>query len=159
MGELQFIPGNTRNCLENWEAITSDEYILQLARGIPLEFVCEPPRQLELPRYYNFNQRDKEIIEEEVNKLVNRNIVSEISSGWKFVSNIFIRPKQNNKFRLIIDLSPLNEYILKEHFKMDNLNSAIDLLSKGSFLASVDLRDAYYTLPIAEEFQPYVCFQ
>lgn len=76
-----------------------------------------------------------------------------------FVSNVFIRPKPNNKFRLIIDLSPLNEYVLKEHFKMDNLNSAIDLLSSGAFLASIDLRDAYYTLPIAEQFKPYMCFQ
>lgn len=159
MGELQFIPGNTRNCLRNWESITSDAFVLQLAKGIPLEFVQEIPSQYELPRYYNFNAHDKDIIDLEVKNLVERKIVSEIEEGWKFVSNIFIRPKPNNKFRLIIDLSPLNAYIHKEHFKMDNLNSAIDLMSPNSFLASIDLKDAYYTLPIAEFFQPYICFQ
>lgn len=84
MGELQFVPGNTRNFLANWELLTSDEYIVQLARGIPLEFLQEPPIQSELPRYYNFNQRDKLIIDDEVNKLLNRNIISRVYEGWKF---------------------------------------------------------------------------
>lgn len=47
----------------------------------------------------------------------------------------------------------------KEHFKMDNLESAIDLMFPNAYLASIDLRDAYYTLPIADRFKPYMCFQ
>lgn len=88
-----------------------------------------------------------------------RGIVSEIVGGWKFVSNIFIRPKPNNKVRLIIDLSPLNASILKEHFKMDNVESAIDLMKEDAYLASIDLQDAYYTLPVREADKPYLCFQ
>lgn len=127
--------------------------------GIPLEFIGCPPTQCHLPREYKFNVKDKEAISAEVSKLLNRGIVSEIREGWEFVSNIFVRPKPNNKIRLIIDLSPLNIHIKKEHFKMDNLQSAIDMMSKGAFMASIDLQDAYYTLPIAEQFKPYMCFQ
>lgn len=72
---------------------------------------------------------------------------------------MFIRPKPNNKWRLIINLSTLNHSIRKEHFKMDNINVALDLLFPGAFMASIDLRDAYYTLPLSKSFQPYVCFQ
>lgn len=105
------------------------------------------------------NANDSKVIDSEVQKLVDRHIVTEIKEGWKFVSNIFVRPKPNNKFRLIIDLSPLNKFILKEHFKMDNLQSAVELMRPGVYISSIDLRDAYYTLPIAEEFKPYICFQ
>lgn len=85
--------------------------------------------------------------------------MTEVFSGWNFISNIFLHPKPNNKFWLIIDMSPLNVYIHKEHFKMDNLESAIELMFEGAFMCLIDLRDAYYTLPIVEVFKPYMCFQ
>lgn len=42
---------------------------------------------------------------------------------------------------------------------MDNLELAIDLMFEEAFLCSIDLRDAYYTLPIGEQFKPYMRFQ
>ena len=41
---------------------------------------------------------------------------------------------------------------------MDNIQSAITLLSQGCFMASVDLRDAYYTVPIHPESRKYLRF-
>lgn len=134
-------------------------YILQLTQGIPLEFIDQPPVQDKLPREYKFNEKDANAISEEVDKLIERNIVTEVTSGWNFVSNVFARPKPNNKIRLIIDLSPLNKSIKKLHFKMDNLQSAVDLMFRGAFLASIDLRDAYFTLPVLPEYKSFLCFQ
>lgn len=42
---------------------------------------------------------------------------------------------------------------------MDNINVALDMTFPGAFMASIDLRDAYYTIPISRSLQPYVCFQ
>lgn len=159
LGEECFKPGNTINFISEWENITSDQEILQFISGIKEDFITWPPIQDKLPPIYRFNDDHKEAIDGEVDKLLKREIVSKISHGWKFVSNVFIRPKPNNKWRLIIDLSPLNVHIRKEHFKMDNLNVALDMLFPGAFMASIDLRDAYYTLPIAKSLQPYVYFQ
>lgn len=61
--------------------------------------------------------------------MLEREIVDQIESGWSFVSNIFARPKPNNNIRLIIDLYPLNDSLQKVHFKIDNLQSAVDFLS------------------------------
>lgn len=77
----------------------------------------------------------------------------------QYVSNIFLRPKPNNKYRMIIGLSDLNNDIEKHHFKMQHLEVAIDMLDRGSFLVSIDLKDAYYTVPIDPLFRKFLCFQ
>ena len=37
---------------------------------------------------------------------------------------------------------------LYRHFKMDTLETAIKMMKPGYYMASVDLKDAYYTVPI-----------
>lgn len=126
--EAQFCPGNTKNFLSKWKSVTSDPEILDLILGISLEFIDEPPTQCHAPRPFSFNEKEHLAIQEEVQQLIDKRFVSKISSGWKFISNIFVVPKQNDKFRLIIDLSPLNKFIKKEHFKMDNLEVAVSMI-------------------------------
>ena len=59
---------------------------------------------------------------------------------------------------MILDLSLLNEDVHKRHFKMQHLEVAIDMLQQGDFMASIDLKDAYYTIPIHPEHQKFLCF-
>ena len=98
-------------------------------------------------------------IHEELNTLENKNVIERCSHvNGEFISHIFTRPKKNGGVRLILDLSKLNKYITYCHFKMDNIFTAVSLLSEGDFMASVDLRDAYYTVPIHTESRKYLRF-
>ena len=72
-----------------------------------------------------------------------------------FVSNVFLRPKNNGKFRMIIDLSDLNHHLRKTHFKTDHLESAHELVHPGSFFAFVVLRDAYYSVPFGNHTRDF----
>ena len=45
-------------------------------------------------------------------------------------------------------LKGLNQLIEYHHFKMDTLWSAVRSMTPGCFMASVDLKDAYYIVPI-----------
>ena len=58
---------------------------------------------------------------------------------------------QNGEYRMVLNLKKLNEYIPYKHFKMETFENALTLISKGSYMASVDLRHAYYSIQIAEE--------
>lgn len=44
------------------------------------------------------------------------------------------------------------------YFKMDTLASTIKLLHRGCYIASVDLKDAYYSVPVAENCRKYLRF-
>ena len=76
----------------------------------------------------------------------------------EFISTIFVRPKADGSFRLILNLKRLNEHIVYHHFKMESLKSVIQLMEKDCFMASVDLRDAYYSVPMSVHAQKYLKF-
>ena len=59
---------------------------------------------------------------------------------------------------MILNLKGLNKHIEKHHFKMDTLWSAVQLVTPNCFMASVDLKDTYYVVPIAEEHHKYLRF-
>lgn len=67
--------------------------------------------------------------------------------------------KKDCRYRIILDLSELNECIEYHHFKMDTLNTVVDLITPGCYMASIDLKDAYYTVPIAESHRNFLKFR
>ena len=59
---------------------------------------------------------------------------------------------------MILNLKGLNKHIEKHHFKMDTLWSAVRLMTPNYLMASIDLKDAYYVVSIAEEHHKYLRF-
>ena len=76
----------------------------------------------------------------------------------QYVSRIFEVPKKTGDYRLILDLSDLNLYLTKIHFKMEGLQAISSLICQGDFLASLDLQDAFLTVAMHHEFFKYLCF-
>ena len=76
----------------------------------------------------------------------------------EFISTIFIVPKPNGKFRLIINLRYLNEFIHYDHFKQETFKVVLDLLQKNDFMTSVDMEQAYFSIPMHENYQKYLKF-
>jgi hypothetical protein len=76
----------------------------------------------------------------------------------EYISNIFIRPKKDGGHRLILNLAKCNEHVQKRHFKMQTLVSAINLITKGCFMASIDWKDAYYSVPVSKHYQKCLRF-
>ena len=94
--------------------------------------------------------------------LLQKSVILEIDptpQKEEFISSIFIRPKKNGGIRLILNLKSFNKNIVTHHFKLQSLQSAIDLMTKNAFMASVDFSDAYYSVPIRESDQKYLRFQ
>lgn len=65
-----------------------------------------------------------------------------------YISNIFTRPKKDGGHRIIRNLKSLNNDIEHINFKMDTLKSAIYLVKKDCYFASIDLKDAYYSVAV-----------
>ena len=76
----------------------------------------------------------------------------------KHLSNVFLRPKKNGSYRLILNLKGLNGGIEYKKFKMEMLESIVKLIRPNCYMSSLDLSDAYYSVPIAKEHQAYLCF-
>jgi len=85
-------------------------------------------------------------------------IVKAVYEPGQFVSPIFIRPKKNGEHRMVLNLKKLNEFIPYHHFKMDTFEKALNLITKDTYMGSIDLRHAYYSIGIAPEQQKYFRF-
>ena len=60
---------------------------------------------------------------------------------------------------MILNLKRFNQHVEYQHFKMDSVWTPIRLMTAGCYVASVDLKDAYYSVPIEEPHQKYLKFE
>lgn len=77
-----------------------------------------------------------------------------------FVSPFFAVPKAgSDKIRPIIDLRALNEHLHYEHFKMESLRTVKDLILEDDYLVKLDLKDAYFAVPVHPDHQRFLQFR
>ena len=76
-----------------------------------------------------------------------------------FFSRVFLRPKPNGTWRLILDVSELNKYVKCQTFKMDTAQVVRDAISQSCWATSVDFSDAYHHIPMSDSHRKYLCFQ
>ena len=69
-----------------------------------------------------------------------------------------MRPKKDGKYRMILNLRELNDAVVYHRFKMSTLKSAINLLSKDCYMASIDWKDAHFCVPICKEHRKLLQF-
>lgn len=81
-----------------------------------------------------------------------------IQSDRQFISSYFLIKKSDGSFRFVLNLKKLNEYMLTKHFKLKDGRTAEKLLSRGDYLANLDLQNAYYLIPISESSSRYLRF-
>lgn len=72
---------------------------------------------------------------------------------------IFLIPKKTGGFRPIINLKSLNKFLLYRHFRMEGIQTLRHIVRKGDWLAKIDLKDAYLTVPIKPDFRKFLCFK
>ena len=144
----QFVPA--------WKDINDDPEVLDWAEHCHLEFIDGVPLVQETDyKVIQFNDAESAIIDSEIVKLLNKGVIVESTNSQReFVSSIFLRLKKNGvDYRMILNLKELNTFIVYRHFKMDSLKTVTDLITQGCYMASVDIKDAYYTVPIATDQQ------
>ena len=150
--------GKTALCFARWRQLTSDAHILSWVRGVHIDFT-EQKHQSYPPVPIQFASPDVKRISHEIQRLLERQVIEFASPVLgQYISNIFFRVKKDGSIRLILNLKALNLHVEYHHFKMETLQAAIQLMSRGCYLASVDLKDAYYSVPMAPQDRKYLRF-
>ena len=75
----------------------------------------------------------------------------------EFLSPICLVPKKDGEYRMILNLKTLIESITY-HFKMDTFEIALKLIKPNCYMASVDLRNACYSINVEESSEITLCF-
>ena len=131
---------------------------MQTVSGYNIEFLHRP-YQYNIPSEIKFDSVQSDLINNEVNELVSKGAI--VPCEWEseqFVSNIFIVPKPNGKVRPVINLRHLNKFVVYEHFKQEHLKITLDLIQENDYFIKIDLTEAYFSVPIDEEYTKFLKF-
>ena len=156
----QFVQaGRLKFHLKEWEEITSNKFILDIVQGYLIEFISVPIQSSQ-PKQPKLDKHEEIALNVLLEELLQKRVIEKCAhEAGKFVSPVFLRPKKNGEYRMILNLKNLNKFISHIHFKMDTLQSCINLMKMNCFMASLDLTDAYYSVSISPDSQKYLKFQ
>ena len=127
--------------------------------GYKLELYGLQPIQIGKIRPTVLNTEAEAALEQQIQDFLSRDILVESHhEATEFISPVFLREKKNGTFRMILNLKELNRFIVYHHFKMDNIESCIHLMKPMCFMASTDLSDAYFSVPVDPSHQKYLKF-
>ena len=103
------------------------------------------------------NPHKNALLETELRKLLKKGAIEVLpdKSSLRFYSRLFLVPKPSNKWRPIIDLSHLNDFVQIPKFKMDTPQNVMSSLKKDCWVYSLELKDAYLQVPIHQRSRKY----
>lgn len=142
-------------CNEN---ITQDSRILSWISGYKIPFLSLPVQSI-FPQNNNFPALDVVKIDKLISELQAKGaIIKCLPCEGQYLSKIFTVPKPNGEDRFILNLKNLNKFIETDHFKLEDVRTAIRLMTPGCYMGTIDLKDAYFLLDIHPEHKKYLRF-
>ena len=155
----RFKDGSVRKFYPRWTDLTSDPEVLGTVKGAFIEFTTTP-YQDRVPAQKKFSVDESTVIQPEINKLLQKEVIIPTrNEPGQFISATFLRPKPDFTHHMILNLKLLNSSIKYEHFKIDTLWTVFRMMKPNCYMTSVDIKDAYYSVPMAVTDQKYLKFE
>ena len=153
-----FVGGKISLFSKEWLDLNVDEWVLDKVEGVKPELQVDPSEILHKSEI-KFNEKEDACVQSEIYKLLDKKVIRKVSSSQdQVISNVFVRDKKDGSFRMILNLKNLNVCVEKIHFKLESLSDAIALMRPGCYFASLDLKDAYYSVKIHSDYTKFFRF-
>lgn len=107
-------------------------------------------------RYYPVSPVVQKHIDVELNKLLEAGVVERSTSPWS--SPIVLVKKKDQSYRFCVDYRKLNAVTERDAYPIPYVTATLDKLRNAKFLSSLDIKSAYYQVPLAESSRPLTAF-
>lgn len=95
-----------------------------------------------------------------ISKLLKLGAISPcVEQRGQYISPVFLTPKSSGGYRFILNLKKFNNFVITDHFKMEDIRTASKLVSTGDYMATIDLKEAYFLVPIDQADKKYLRFR
>ena len=154
---MSFQAGQLATCKTEWEKITTDPEVLETVTGLKITFFETPFLGT---RKNQFSHKEEDIVDDLVQKFLGKKVITRSShERGEIISPIFLREKPDGSHRLILNLKQTNVSVSNAHFKMETIKSILKLIYPNCYMASVDLKDAYYSVKVFVRHQKFLKFR
>lgn len=128
-------------------------------KGVKIEF-CEKVYQCKTPKVTFNSHKEFTRMKNAIEDFVVKGAVERCEpEEGQFLSPYFIIPKSDGTDRFILNLCNLNNFVKHQHFKMKDMRSAVKLIFPNYFMATLDLKDAYFLVSIHHKYRKFLRFK
>ena len=91
-------------------------------------------------------------VRQQVDQLVERGVLVKVEEPTEWVSQMAVTRKESDgSLRICIDPQPLNEALMREHFKMPTLDDVLPQLYNAKVFTKLDVKEAFWHVRLDEE--------
>ena len=151
--------GKLRACASFWrDTICASEFVLDIIEhGYKIPFkITTPPYSIE--NRSSATRRDS-FVREAISELLARGCVREVANYPEFCNPLHVAVQSSGKLRLILDLSYLNSFVVKQSIKYEDLRCVLQMFPSGMFTFCFDLKSAYHHIDICAEHMKFLSFK
>lgn len=120
------------------------------------EIRLKEPEKFIKQRYRPCNPAKLEILYKEVDKMLIEGVIKPSKSPWN--SPVVIATKKNGDPRICIDFRKVNDASLKDAYPIPQVNSTLNRLKGAKYISTIDLKNGYWQVPLAEKSRPITAF-
>lgn len=107
-------------------------------------------------RYYPVSPQMQRLIDLELDKMLQLGVIEKSTSGWS--SPILMIPKKDKTYRFCVDFRKLNAVSDKCAYPIPYISSILDKLGNARYLTTLDIRSAYWQIPLDSNSKKYTAF-
>ena len=105
---------------------------------------------------YKLSHEKKRIVQAEIADLLAKDIVEPCHSPY--ASPVLLVPKKDGSHRMVLDFRALNKISEKRRWPLPRMSEILDRLCVANFISRLDLKHAFYQIPLAIEDRPKTAF-
>lgn len=107
-------------------------------------------------RHYPLSPALQAHVNKELEKMLADDIIEPSNSPW--ASPIVLVRKPDNSYRFCVNYKKLNEVSLKDAYPIPFVSSTLDKLREAKYISTIDIKSAYWQIPVAKESRPLTAF-
>jgi len=120
------------------------------------EILIDPKVRPIKQRYFPISPAIEKLVHQEVDEMLKLGVIEEApNSPW---SSPVVLVRKSNKVRLCLDSRKVNSITVKDAYPLPHIEGILSRLPKAEYISSLDLRHAFWQIPLKESSKDLTCF-
>ena len=147
-GQITDVQGRLKSSIGFWqEVLKAPQPVIEwVTEGYKLPFLSLPPP------YFRKNQKSAHLnalfVSSAIGELLDNRCIQKVANKPHVCSPLSVVASSTGKLRLVLNLRYLNQFLLKDRFKYEDLRIAMQMFEPGDHMFTFDLKSGYHHLDI-----------